>query len=260
MKEFLLDLHVHSVLSPCGELEMGLADIARRALEIGLHGLALTDHNGCANVPGLMEAVASLNLPLWVIPGCEVQTEEDIHLVALFDEVSAAMDFQSWLWDRLGPIANDPDVFGYQLVVDKDGNILDQVERLLVQGVSAGVDKVLQEVRDRGGISILSHVDRSAFSYTAVLGPIPADLPVDGIEISARASEDTARDIIASLPRGRFPFIRSSDSHCLGQMSPNRCTRFMLREPSFQELRMAFRGEGGRGISHPWRFPPDLEV
>ncbi|MCX7827630.1 MAG: PHP domain-containing protein [Thermanaerothrix sp.] len=258
MRVFNLDLHLHSVLSPCGDLEMGLGDIARRAMEIGLDGLALTDHNSCANVRGLLDAADALNTPLWVIPGCEVQTEEDIHVVALFEGVDAAMDFQDWLFERLGPVMNDPDVFGYQLVVDKDGNILDQVDKLLVQGVSADVDRVLQEIRARDGISILSHVDRPSFSYTAVLGPVPEDLDVDGIEISSRASEEQVRQLMASLPAGRFPFIRSSDAHNLSQMSIERCTKFLLEKPSFDELRLAFRGEGGRGIAEPWPFPLSL--
>jgi PHP family Zn ribbon phosphoesterase len=260
MRVFNLDLHMHSVLSPCGDLEMGLGDIARRAVEVGLDGLALTDHNSCANVRGLMDAAEALDTPLWIIPGCEVQTEEDIHVVALFDQVDAAMDFQDWLFERLGPVMNDPDVFGYQLVVDKDGNILDQVEKLLVQGVSADVDRVLHEIRTRNGISILSHVDRPSFSYTAVLGPIPEGLDVDAIEISSRASDQQAAELMASLPEGRFPFIRSSDAHNLSQISLERCTKFLLDKPSFEELRLAFRGEGGRGILEPWRFPPDIPI
>ncbi len=256
LRPFKLDLHVHSVLSPCGELEMGLSDIARQAAEVGLDGLALTDHNACANAAGLIEAAQELGL--WVIPGCEVQTEEDIHVVCLFPTLGSAMDFQGWTWNLLNPVANDPDVFGYQLVVDKEGNILDQVDTLLVQGIRAGVDQVLLEVRQRGGITILSHVDRPSFSYPAVLGPIPPDLPVDAIEISWRASDQEAERIRRSLPH--LPFLRSSDSHCLSHLSAQRCTTFLMGDLSFPELRLALKGQEGRGILAPYRFPSDLEV
>ena len=250
LRPFRVDLHVHSVLSPCGELEMGAGDIAARAREIGLDGLALTDHNASANVPALRCACAGGPV---VIPGAEVQTEEDIHVVALFREDPEALAFQGWLWDRLPGFPNDPEVFGYQLVVDAEGQILDQVDPLLVLGVAAGVDEVLREIRDRGGISILAHVDRPSFSYTSVLGPVPPDVGADAIELSWRVGEEEAARWRARLPH--LPFLRSSDAHRLGDMRADRTSLLLLESLCFDELRLALRGEEGRRVLEPWPFP-----
>ncbi len=250
LRPFRLDLHLHSVLSPCAELEMGAAEIAARAREIGLDGLALTDHNGSANVPALRRACVGGPA---VFAGAEVQTEEDIHVVSLFPDDEAALAFQGWLWERLPSTPNDPAVFGYQRVGDEGGGILDQIEPLLVQGVAAGIDEVLREIRSRGGLSILAHVDRPSFSYTAVLGPVPPDVGADGVEFSWRAPEEELRAFRRRLPH--LPLLRSSDAHRLDDMRADRTSLFLLESPCFEELRLALRGEGGRRILEPCPFP-----
>ena len=42
---FKADLHIHTVLSPCGDLEMSPTAIVDRALSRGLDMIAISDHN-----------------------------------------------------------------------------------------------------------------------------------------------------------------------------------------------------------------------
>jgi PHP family Zn ribbon phosphoesterase len=242
-----VDLHVHTALSPCGDLEMGAPQIVERAREVGLDLMAVTDHNSCENYPALAGVPGSP--PPVLIPGIEVQSEEDIHLVCLFPAYEEALAFKDWLWLRMPGRLNDPDIFGDQPVIDSENRILRFEEVLLVQGISRSVDEIALEARERGGLVILAHVDRPAFSYEAVLGPVPPDFPADALEISAAA--DPAKRL---LYRERYPdrvLIRSSDSHSLASIRPDRASSMLLAKPTFEELRKALRNEEGRCVLSP---------
>ncbi len=265
LRRFRADLHVHSVLSPCAELEMGAPEIVHRAIGEKIALLALTDHNAVANVPALTEAAEAQRENLRasgtddggiprILCGVEVQTEEDIHLVALFRSVEDGFSFQEWLWEALPSRANDPDIFGYQLIIDGKNAVLDQVATLLVQGVSRSVEEVIAEIRRRGGLSFLAHVDRPGFSYVEVLGPVPEDLAVDAVELSRRLS---AEEALAWRNRlGARTILRSSDAHRLEDLRREHCMELLLAEPTFDEVALALRNEAGRRVLWPWEEAP----
>jgi predicted metal-dependent phosphoesterase TrpH len=74
-----LDLHVHSTFSPDGE--MTPAELVRAAVERGLAGVALTDHNSTSGIGPAREA--ALKHPgFLVIPGMEISSA-DGHVIAL---------------------------------------------------------------------------------------------------------------------------------------------------------------------------------
>ncbi|MCF7936947.1 MAG: PHP domain-containing protein [Synergistales bacterium] len=248
LSDYRVDLHIHTVLSPCGELEMGAPEIVERALEAGLDCIAVTDHNAAENAPALQEAASGTGLV--VLAGLEVQTAEDIHVVAIFETTQAALDFQDWLWKGLRRFPNDPDIFGYQVVVDGTNRILRQEETLLVQGVTYDIEEVLEEVHRRRGIAFPAHVDRPAFSYTAALGPLPEGLPVDAIELSRTLSPDEAERWRASLPARTV--LRNSDAHSLDALHRNHCSTMLLERPSFGEIALALRERAGRRVFWPW--------
>lgn len=261
LRRFRADFHVHSVLSPCAELEMGAPEIVRRAAEEGIVLLALTDHNATANVPALMEAAEAQRreressdpggdgVP-HILCGAEVQTEEDIHVVGLFRSVEEGLSFQKWLWKHLPPRANDPGIFGYQLVLDGENSVIEEVETLLVQGVACSLENVLAEIRRRGGLSFLAHVDRPVFSYVAVFGPVPEGLPVDAVELSRRLSREEASAWRDRL--GTRTVLRSSDAHRLDDLRREHCMELLLAEPTFDEVVLALRNEKGRRVLWPW--------
>ncbi|MBN1934335.1 MAG: PHP domain-containing protein, partial [Anaerolineae bacterium] len=86
MRQLSVDLHVHTVLSPCAEVEMIPPLIVQQALEMGLDAIAITDHNCAANVSAVIEAARDSGLI--VLPGMEVQSREEVHLLCLFDALS----------------------------------------------------------------------------------------------------------------------------------------------------------------------------
>lgn len=248
LAEYYVDLHIHTVLSPCGELEMGAPEIIERVRESGIHIIAISDHNECSNVRALQQASGSGG-PL-VLAGIEVQTSEDIHVVLIFPDLDRAEDYQRWLRKGFMDSPNRPEVFGYQIVIDQFNNIVDEVETLLVQGVRYSIDEVISRSRENGAISILAHIDRPSFSFPAVLGPIPEDYPVDAFELSPNILSPEAEKIRRLYPNRTI--IRSSDSHELKNIQRKNCTRMLLEKPDFNEIFMALHGRDGRRVIWPW--------
>ena len=248
LREYTVDLHIHTVLSPCGGLDMGAPDIVEQAIASGIHCIAITDHNSCGNVRALMDAAKGK--PLVVLPGLEVQTEEDIHVVTVFPSLEAAEIFEKWLRKAFLPIPNEPEIFGEQLFIDSENGIVGEEEILLVHGVGYSVDQVIDQAHEQGGFAILAHVDRASFSYVAVLGEIPEDLPVDGIELSRRLSSREAERWRERLPKRTV--VRSSDSHSLESLRSENCSSMLLEKPCFEEVFLALKQEKGRRVLWPW--------
>ena len=243
------DLHVHTVLSPCGGLDMGAPDIAARALQLGFGIVAITDHNTTGNVSAVQEAARGSGL--LVVAGLEIQSSEDVHAVTLFETVEEAREFEAWLWVGFPGVLNRPEYFGPQILIDHENQILGEQPVLLVQGAGRGIDEIAREVRLRGGICFLSHVDRDYFSYPAILGPIPVDYPVDALELTCRIKPATMRDLRAKYPA--FPLLRNSDAHCLEQLDRFCSTLFRVNEATFGELKLALQGKEGREVLSPWQ-------
>lgn len=247
LSPYWVDLHIHTVLSPCGELEMGALEIVEHARGAGIDIIGISDHNTCDNFPAVHAAAGGDPL---VLPCVETQSAEDIHTLCVFADYQTASDYQKWLWKGIRAIPNSVGHFGYQLVIDEQNNILREEETLLIQGAAYEIDQIVTKVHDFGGLAILAHIDRAAFSYTSSLGPPPADYPADAFELSRRLNS-----IDAGEWRERYPgraFVRSSDSHLLEGIARANCTKMMLEEPSFEEIKKAIKGEDGRRISWPW--------
>jgi PHP family Zn ribbon phosphoesterase len=248
------DLHVHTVLSPCAEIEMIPPLIVRRALDLGLGLIAVTDHNTAENVAAVKQAAAAEALgqdgdapSLTVLPGIEVQTREEVHLLCLFDELEQVERWQAVVGDHLPALKNHEEAFGAQYVVDATGAHVRTDERLLLNSCDLTVEQVVWEVDELGGLTIAAHVDRPSYSLLANLGFIPDSLgPGSGglvaLELSRRTSVDRFRAAHREL--ADWPLIASGDAHRLGEMQAT--TQLTVREASIAELRLALSCESGR--------------
>lgn len=230
------DLHIHTCLSPCAEEEMSPRNIVRTAVEAALDIIAVTDHNSGKNVSAVMEA--SVDCPLTVIPGMEVQCREEVHLLSLFESLQALEEWDAFIYEHLPDVRNDPDIFGHQPIVDKEGYVLRFEERLLINSLSLSLGEVVKGVGDRGGICIPSHVDREAFSIIGQLGYIPPDLSIAAVEITG--------DQGGKVPEG-YEVVTASDAHVLRAIGTKR-TLFLLEAPTIEEIQQGLRGEGGRRV------------
>ncbi|HBG56724.1 MAG TPA: histidinol-phosphatase [Porphyromonadaceae bacterium] len=205
------DLHIHTCLSPCGSLEMSPRNIIRVAKAKGLQMIAITDHNTTGNVHVCVELGSREGI--YVIPGCEVNTREEVHCLCYFPHLQAMEVFQGYLEERMTGVKNDPARFGYQVVVDEDDAILYEEERSLFVGIDDEVEGVAEQVHRLGGIFVPAHVDRPKNSLLSQLGFIPHGLVYDALEVS-RAT--TVMEFVEKHPELRGNrFLQNSDAHYL---------------------------------------------
>ncbi|MEE4199019.1 MAG: PHP domain-containing protein [Bacteroidales bacterium] len=243
MKLFKADLHTHTVLSPCGDLEMSPLNIILKAKEKGIDILGITDHNSTKNCKVLEEVAEEYDL--FILKGTEVNTREEAHCLAFFESDDELSDFQQYIDEHLPNIKNDIKKFGYQVVVDKDENILEHVDRLLISALDVSIEQIEKKVHELHGIFIPAHIDRSRYSIISQLGFVPGDLNFDALELSKFVS---GNDFVRNNGYlADYPLIQSSDAHFLENIGD--CTTgFYLQNRSFDEVRQAFKKENNRKI------------
>lgn len=203
------DFHIHSALSPCASDEMTPSNIVGMAAVKGLNAVAVSDHNAIKNVKAAIECGEDFGLT--VVPGIEVQTSEDIHVLCLFYDFEALESFYRTLTKR--KVKNREDIFGRQLIIDSADNIIGQEEYLLLVGVEQGIYDVIRQANDFGGIAAPAHIDREENGILAILGDIPPDLGADIIELSKNAP--TA---VRNKYNG-YKQLHNSDAHRLDAIS-----------------------------------------
>ena len=128
------DLHIHSCLSPCGDDDMTPANIAGMAAVKGLDVIALTDHNSCKNCPAAMHHGAAYGVT--VIPGMELTTEEEVHVICLFPSIEDALAFDALVYEKIMPVPNREDIFGRQQIMNEKDEVTGKVEHLLINATS----------------------------------------------------------------------------------------------------------------------------
>ncbi len=238
----LADLHVHTVLSPCAEVEMIPPLIVQRARQLGLEVIAITDHNAAHNVEAVLEAAA--NTGLTVLPGMEVQSREEVHLVCLFDVLEQVLAWQDRVFAALPDQENDEDFFGAQFVVDATGDYRHTERRLLSTSTGLTVEQVVADVQALGGIVLPAHVDRPSFSLIGNLGFVPPGLPIAGVELSRCANmTEVARRFPQLASYGKFV---SGDAHRLEEMTAR--TMLKVKAPTVTEVASALAGRDGRRV------------
>lgn len=243
MQSFKADLHVHTVLSPCGDLEMSPTNIIAKAKELGLDCIGITDHN-CTLHTKLAKRLGR-EQGVFVLMGAEVTSKEEAHCLCFFEDDKSLDEFQIWLDEKLPKIELDEDKFGYQLVVNEEEEIIDQKEYLLISAIDADLDEIYDKVHSLNGLFIPAHVNKGANSLTSQLGFIPPDIKADALEISYHISKTNFIKKNAYLKK--FQFIQSSDSHYINTLGETYCN-LIMEELSFEEFRLAIAGKDGRYV------------
>jgi predicted metal-dependent phosphoesterase TrpH len=240
---YKLDLHIHTVLSPCTEIaDMTPKAIVRVALDRGLDMIAVCDHNSARNTAATRRAATGSGLV--VLAGMEIASSEEVHFVGLFPSDEEATAAQEEVYAHLFG-ENDEDVFGCQAVVNEDDEVEDLDQRLLISATTLSAEKVVKLIHDHNGLAVASHVDRQSYGIFSQLGFIPDDLKLDALEISRRTDSDTIRKKYRQCQE--YPLIMSSDAHFLEDVGRT-YTIARMAEPSLPELRKALAAEGGRRI------------
>lgn len=202
------DLHLHSCLSPCGDLEMSPTQIAFYLHQKNIQLAALTDHNSALNCPAFAEACKKYGIA--TLFGMELQTLEEVHMLCLFSKLETALLFSKEIYEIMPDIKNIPEKMGDQVYVDENENILGEVDKYLVTSADISIDDSAKRVHQLGGIIIPAHADRSAFSLTSQLGFIPEG-DWDAIELVRLPSQIADKSQI--IDTHGYPLTTSSDAH-----------------------------------------------
>lgn len=205
------DLHIHSALSPCGDNEMTPNNIVNMSLLKGLDIISITDHNSAKNLPAIFEVAKDKEII--IIPGIEVNTKEEVHLLCYFPSLDAAMSFDKYLESYLPQILNNKEIFGEQLILNSQDKIIGQIDNLLINALHLSIDEVFSLVKKWEGEVIPAHIDRDSYSIISNLGFIPSHLPISTLELSSNVNDKDFKTW--SKKYKGFRFIQSSDAHFL---------------------------------------------
>ena len=243
MRWFTADLHLHTVLSPCGGLEMSPRDLARRIKDCGIDWMAITDHNSLANCPAYEAAARKEGIAFtW---GVEIQSSEEIHILAYFDIPAQAQAFDRELYDSLLPLDNDPEFFGDQVIIDENENILGMEQRALVNSSAWDLNTLVERVSAFGGCCVPAHVDADVNSLLSQLGFVPAEPEFPLLGITAKANPEALVRLHPTLAGKQF--LRSSDAHYLSDVGSG-TSRILARGATAAELVLAALGAEDRKI------------
>lgn len=212
--KYAVDLHIHSALSPCSDLGMTPNNIVNMAILKKLDIIALTDHNSAENLNAVSKCAEGRNI--LVVPGMEIETSEEIHIVCLFPDVRTALDIQEKVYVKLPEMDNREDIFGRQYIIDEDDNITGYLKRMLLTATGISIGEAYSLIRGRGGIVIPAHIDRESYSIISNLGFIPEDLEFTYLEISKKCNKEEFIEKNKQLLKYRL--IKSSDAHSLGEI------------------------------------------
>lgn len=228
MSAYSYDFHIHSCLSPCGDNDMTPNNIVGMAAISGLEIIAITDHNTCRNAPAVLKAAEEAGIT--AIPGMELCTSEEAHIVCLFETLEGAMEFDRYIYDNMPHIKNKPEIFGEQRILDENDGLIGTLDDLLLVASYIGADEVKALCEKYGGTAFPAHVDRDSYSLTAALGSIP---PEGGYTFAEVTREADLAEVAGMYPELRsMGIVRDSDSHYLDTLATSVSHSIELPEKS----------------------------
>ena len=208
MKMFV-DLHIHSCLSPCADMDMTPMNICAMAKLKGLDAIAITDHNSARNLNAAQHAANAHGLVL--LPGLEVTTREEVHLLAYFHTLEQAITAGEFFSSHLPKTPNVTRIFGEQAVMDERDERIGEEERMLIAATDVPLHRAVEEVKRLDGLAVPAHINRGANGLLMNLGFLPEGIDFPALEVSPQQPVDS------HILRGRV-ILRSSDAHCLGDI------------------------------------------
>jgi PHP family Zn ribbon phosphoesterase len=239
MKMYKTDLHIHTCLSPCAELDMSPKYIIKGAKEKGIDIVGICDHNSCENVPAVGQHARDLGGDVNIIGGMEITSNEEVHILALFDNEERLFSMQKIVYDNLHGINNEKR-FGEQVIVNENDEVMGFNEKLLIGTTELAGEDIVNLIHQLDGLAIASHIDRETYSIFHQLGFIPQSMQLDAVEVSSPDKIKDFSDI-------SLPIITSSDAHAIKYIGRS-FTWFFMEEPNLQEIKKSLLGTDGRKV------------
>lgn len=244
MKRYKGDMHIHTVLSPCGSLEMSPKKILEEAARKRLDFIGIADHNSTKNCEVIKKLAGEYGLEVFC--GAEINTKEEVHCLAFFEKTEELQIFQTFIDNNLPDIKNKPEIFGHQVMVDANENILEEIEPLLIAALKAGITEVEKKAHELNGIFIPAHIDRVYNGLINQLGIIPEDMQADAFEIYK--TSDYQKFIQTHKPIiDQASIIKNSDAHHPEDIGEP-FTWYFLKKLDFSHIKQALHGRNGNFV------------
>ena len=243
LKEFKADLHIHTCLSPCAELDMTPSFIVQAASEKGIDIIAITDHNSSENITAAQKCAEQHNIT--VLGGMEITSAEEAHILALFDDNDSIQKLQEIIYGSLLPGENDEKRFGEQVVVNEKDEVLSFNTRILIAATALPAQSITAAIHELGGIAVASHIDKTVFSVVSQLGFIADDMGFDALEMSPNIRRELAEEQFNIY--NSFTWISSSDAHHPSDIG-KRTSNFYMNSPTLSEMKLAMQKIDGRKV------------
>ncbi|MBE6824821.1 MAG: PHP domain-containing protein [Ruminococcaceae bacterium] len=212
--KYYYDLHLHSCLSPCGDMDMTPNNIVGMSKLLGLNIIALTDHNSSLNCEAVMKLGEENGL--CVIPGMELTTMDEIHVVCLFPTLKKALEFNDYVKEHQMQLQNRADIYGRQVVMDENDNEIDEESNLLILATDISISNINELVSSFGGVCYPAHINRDSMSVLAVLGEIPPECDFTTVEVSSSGDIEKLKAMHPVL--NDMLIVKNSDAHYLENM------------------------------------------
>jgi PHP family Zn ribbon phosphoesterase len=208
--KFYYDLHIHSDLSPCSSRDMTPNNIINMSLIKELDIIAVTDHNSAENLRAVTEVGKKTGIK--VIPGLEVTTREEVHVLCYFKELDKAEEFGRAIYDSLPPVKNNPEIFGEQNIYNSKDEIRAVLDKLLINACKYTIEDIYSMVKEYNGVMIPAHINKMTNGLLGVLGFMPLNLKIDFVEVYPKLPID-------HKITEKYKVLKNSDAHQLIDIS-----------------------------------------
>ena len=209
--EIVCDLHIHSCLSPCADNDMTPANIAGMAHVAGVQLISVCDHNSAENLPAVKKSCDEYGV--FLLPGIEANTAEEIHVLCYFPTVETALDMSNLLYEKLPPVPCKEEIYGEQIMMNERDEETGRAEKLLINATALTLDETVKETKARGGVCVPAHIDRDSYSVISALGLMPEQPFFETVEFTNIANRD--KFIYNKHITEETEILLSSDAHYL---------------------------------------------
>lgn len=208
------DLHIHSCLSPCSDDDMTVNNIVNMAIIKELELIAITDHNSLLQNQALRDVSKD---KIKVLYGAELESIEEVHCLALFDNYDNAMRMNRYIEDKLIKEFNDNLYYGHQYILDENDNIQDEYPYLLIKSLNVRLKELIDVIHEYHGIALLAHIYARRYSVHYSFKKIKSEWNFDGVEVNQR--EDISR-FNEEYPEFKDRIVLvNSDAHSLNEIN-----------------------------------------
>lgn len=229
------DLHIHSCLSPCADDDMTPYNIVNMACLNGLDIIAVTDHNSVKNCRAVMAAAQESGII--AVPGMELTSAEDVHLLCLFETLEQAESFERHIFKDKLKIENKPHIFGNQIIYGLNDQVSGEEKYLLVPATAVYSHTAAQAVASFGGVCLPAHIDRPSNGILSILGAVEDWMGFKCVEATPHCPHSVRQRY------GNYFTLTNSDAHSLHLISES-VNHIELNELSARGLIAFLRGKG----------------